>query len=135
GRGVSAGGEGTVSNDAAGVLMVRFVDCFGDYERALIAARTRAALAAKRRRGERVSRFAPFGFEIASDGRMLEPNASEQSTLGLIRASREQGHSLRAIAADLNARGLRTRSGAPWRFEYVGAILRRFNSVHSSMRH
>jgi DNA invertase Pin-like site-specific DNA recombinase len=54
-RVVSAAGEGTDSDDPAALLMRRLIDSFAEYERALIAARTRAALAAKRRRGERVS--------------------------------------------------------------------------------
>jgi DNA invertase Pin-like site-specific DNA recombinase len=122
---VSAAGEGTDSNDPAGVLMRRLIDSFAEYERALIAARTRAALAAKRRRGERVSGYAPYGYRVAADGRMLERAEAEQATIGLIHTAREEGRSLRAIAADLNARGLRTRSGAPWRYEYVRAILQR----------
>ena len=53
-RVVSAAGEGTDSDDPSALLMRRLIDSFAEYERALIAARTRAALAAKRRRGERV---------------------------------------------------------------------------------
>ena len=42
-RVLSAAGEGTESDDPAAVLMRRMVDAFAEYERALIAARTRAA--------------------------------------------------------------------------------------------
>src|SRR5207344_467275 len=48
-RVVSAAGEGTDSDDPSAVLMRRLIDSFAEYERALIAARTRAALAAQRR--------------------------------------------------------------------------------------
>src|SRR5262245_9545612 len=61
-RVVSAAGEGTDSDDPAALLMRRLIDSFAEYERALIAARTRAALGAKRRRGERVSGIIPFGY-------------------------------------------------------------------------
>src|SRR4030095_4225281 len=84
GRVISAAGEGTESDDPAGVLMRRLIDSFAEYERLIISARTRAALAAKRRRGERVSRFAPYGFRFASDGRTVEPEPVEQPTLARI---------------------------------------------------
>ena len=45
---VWAAGEGTESDDPASVLMRRIVDAFGEYERLLIKARTRAALRPRR---------------------------------------------------------------------------------------
>jgi len=78
-RVVSAAGEDTDSDDPASLLMRRLIDSFAEYERALIAARTRAALGAKRRRGERVSGIIPFGFRLAGDGRTLLPEQSEQA--------------------------------------------------------
>jgi DNA invertase Pin-like site-specific DNA recombinase len=124
-RVVSAAGEGTDNDDPSGMLMRRLIDSFAEYERLIIGARTRAALAAKRRRGERISRFAPFGYEFGADGRTLEPASSEQETLRAIRERHAAGHTLRAIAADLNRTGSRTRAGSPWRFEYVRSVLRR----------
>jgi site-specific DNA recombinase len=123
-RVVSAAGEGTDSDDPSGLLMRRLIDSFAEYERLIIGARTKSALAAKRRRGERTSRFAPYGFQIAGDGRRLDVNHDEQRVLGLIRTLHADGRSLRVIAADLNQDGSRTRSGAPWRFEYVRNMLR-----------
>src|SRR5437764_1306819 len=69
---VSAAGEGTENDDPSGILMRRLIDSFAEYERLIIRARTRAALAAKRRRGERISRFAPFGYQLASDARTVQ---------------------------------------------------------------
>jgi DNA invertase Pin-like site-specific DNA recombinase len=69
---VSAAGEGTGSGDDPSALLMRcLIDSFAEYEAALIATRTRSALAAKRRRGERISRFAPYGFRFAGDGRTV----------------------------------------------------------------
>jgi len=123
-RVVSAAGEGTDSDDPAALLMRRLIDSFAEYERLIIGARTRAALAAKRRRGERISRFAPFGFSIALDGRTLEPSVTEQRTLRTIQEQRAAGASLQAIANRLNLDGERTRAGSLWRFEYVRSALR-----------
>jgi DNA invertase Pin-like site-specific DNA recombinase len=120
---VSAAGEGTDSDDPAGVLMRRLIDSFAEYERALIAARTRSALAAKRQRGERAG-FIPYGYH-APDGCRLEPFPAEQHTLAIIRARRSAGDSLATIAEHLNGLGARTRAGSAWRFEYVRSLLRR----------
>jgi DNA invertase Pin-like site-specific DNA recombinase len=124
GRIVSAAGEGTENDDPAGMLMRRLIDSFAEYERALIAARTRAALQAKRRKGERVSGIIPFGYDLAQDGRTLKPKAREQAMIASIRALRAAGGSLREVAEEMNKRGARTRSGRPWRFEYVRNVLR-----------
>jgi DNA invertase Pin-like site-specific DNA recombinase len=123
-RVVSAAGEGTDSDDPAALLMRRLIDSFAEYERALIAARTRAALAAKKRRCERMSGIVPFGYQLADDRRRLVANSIEQTTLTCIQTLRAAGSSMRDIAAELNRRGLRTRSGGCWRFEYVRNLLR-----------
>jgi DNA invertase Pin-like site-specific DNA recombinase len=123
-RMVSAAGESSEGDDPASIMMRRMLDVFSAYEAAVIAARTRAALAAKRRRGERAG-FVPFGWRVASDGRMLELAADEQQTLSLIRKRRAAGESLTNIADHLNDVGVRTRAGTPFRFEYVRSLLRR----------
>jgi DNA invertase Pin-like site-specific DNA recombinase len=124
-RVVSAAGEGTDSDDPTGLLMRRLIDSFAEYERLITAARTKAALASKRRRGERISRFAPFGYQVAADGRTLELAPSEQATLQIIRERRRSGDTLQRIADYLNSAGTLTRAGSPWRYEYVRAALRR----------
>ena len=98
---VSAAGEGTDSDDPSAMLMRRLIDSFAEYERLIISARTRAALDAKRRRGERVSGLVPFGYTLAQDGRTLEANAEEAQVIETIRTLREQGHSMPAIADEL----------------------------------
>ena len=122
---VSAAGEGTDSDDPSAVLMRRLIDSFAEYERLIISARTRAALDAKRRKGERVSGIVPFGYRLASDGRTLQADEHEARVAGLIADLRTQGLSMPAIADELNRRGLLTRAGTPWRFEYVRGILNR----------
>jgi DNA invertase Pin-like site-specific DNA recombinase len=122
---VSAAGEGTdTGDDPAGVLMRRLIDSFAEYERLIIGARTKAALAAKRKRGERISRFIPYGYQLADDRRTLEPLGAEQAILGDMREQRAAGDSFQGIANRLNARGLRTRVGSPWLYEYVRSALR-----------
>src|SRR4051812_7081165 len=77
---VSAAGEGTENDEPTNVLMRRMVDAFAEYERLIIKARTRAALAAKRRRGERTGQV-PWGATLADDGKTLTPAPAELAIL------------------------------------------------------
>jgi DNA invertase Pin-like site-specific DNA recombinase len=133
GRVVSAAGEGTEGDDPTNVLMRRIIDAFAEYERLLIKARTRAALAAKRRRGQRTGGI-PLGFDLVDDGSRskaglpsaLVPNADELATVALIRELKAAGFSLRGIAAELDRRGIRPKQGAPrWAHTAVARILER----------
>lgn len=78
---------------------------------------TKAALAAKRLRGERAGNI-PFGYQLGEDGK-LKPCPTELSTLASLRQLRDAGYSLRAVADELNRQGFTTRRGSAWRFEYV----------------
>lgn len=116
---VSAAGEGTDSDDPAAMLMRRLIDSFAEYERLLIGARTKAALRAKRAKGERVSRLLPFGYALAADGRTLTPDALEQAIIATVAQLRAGGYSLAEIAGELNRQGARTRSGSLWKRQYI----------------
>src|SRR5262245_36387990 len=89
-RVVSAAGEGTGNEDPSNVLMRRLIDSFSEYERLIIGARTKSALAAKRSRGERVSRFAQFGWAFGANGRLVESSV-EQQALTIVRECRTAG--------------------------------------------
>ena len=95
-RVVSAAGEGD-GTDPAAQLMRTIVDAFAQYERAMIAARTRAALAVKKMKGERTGGI-PYGFAVDADGRLIS-NDDERKAIALARKLSSQGMSLRAICA------------------------------------
>jgi len=118
---VSAAGEGTDSDEPSAILMRRLVDAFGEYERLIIGARTKAALGAKRARGERTGGI-PYGFRLAPEGKRLEADQAEQGTLVLVQKLRAEGASLRAIGRELTARGLRPRGGSGWHPQTVNNL-------------
>lgn len=119
---VSAAGEGTENDDPAAVFTRRILDAVAELERALTAARTRAALRAKRARGERAG-CEPFGYRVNGDGKTLHHYEPEQRVLSTIRECRAAGYSLRATAAELNRRGFPNRAGRPWKYQLVQGIL------------
>ena len=101
--------------------MRRIVDAFVEYERLLIGARTKAALRAKRARGERAGTV-PFGFTADAAGRLAK-DATEQAALAHMVKWWWAGDSLRDIAAALDAAGHRTRGGGRWFSETVRSAL------------
>ena len=125
-RVASVAGEGTGSDDPASMLMRRIVDAFAEYERALIRARTKAALQARRARGYRAGEV-PFGYRAAPDGRLI-PDPAEQEALALIRALRRDGLSLRGIAAELNRRLPAAARGARWHPTTVARMVKRLEA-------
>lgn len=119
---VAADGTGNGSTPEA-ALMRSIIDAFSAYERAVIRARTKAALQIKRSRGERAGGI-PFGFALAPDGTTLEPNPQEQRVVAKIAKLRADGLSIRRIADELNRRRTPAR-GSRWHRTTVERILRR----------
>jgi len=120
---VAADGAGNGDSPEA-LLMRRMVDAFAEYERAIIRARTRAALAVKRSKGEKTGGRCPFGYRLAADGVHLEPEPREQRVVSLLKALRAEGLSLRAIAERLNADGVQAR-GRKWYPMTISRVLER----------
>jgi hypothetical protein len=88
-------------------------DAAAAYERDLLRARTRAALQAKRARGERVGSVA-YGCALAPDGLHLVNVAHEQATIARARRLARAGMSLRGVASALAREGRVSRSGRPF---------------------
>ena len=111
-RVASADGVGN-GDSASDAFMRTILDGAAAYERALIRARTKAALVAKRARGERAGAV-PYGYRLAADGVHLDENAAEQGVVVVVRELRAAGLSLRAVVRALESRGLMARSGRPF---------------------
>jgi DNA invertase Pin-like site-specific DNA recombinase len=128
-RAVAKGGarvtsaDGTANGDTpADAFMRTVIDGAAAYERALIRARTKAALGALRARGER-SGGLPYGSRLADDGTHLEADAAEQAVLAVVRELRVSGLSQRAIVSELASRGLLSRAGRPFAKTQVARML------------
>lgn len=135
GRIVSAAGEGTDSDNPTDVLIRRIIDAFAEHERLVGIARTRSAMQAKRRKGERAGRL-PLGYVADRPVRamrpeddsvaMLVPVDAELAVVDRIRSARAAGHSMRAIASQLTADGIPTKTGrSAWSHATIQRILQR----------
>lgn len=118
---VSAAGEGTDSDAPTDILMRRMVDAFAEYERLIIGARTKAALQAKKARGERTGSI-PYGFRC-DDGVNLVKDETEQTAIALIIELNDKGLSLRNIAMRLEKSGHQSR-GKSWHPQTIKNILK-----------
>lgn len=109
---VAADGNGN-GTDPSGVFMRRLQDGSAEYERAIIRARTKAALDVKRARGERISRRPPWGWRVGADGVHLEVEPGEAAVAIAVLELHAAGRSVRAVAKELAARGVVNRLGRP----------------------
>jgi len=98
---------------AAGRLVLNVLGSVAQWERETIGERTAEALAHKRCLGQRTSLHAPYGFQIAEDGKTLVAVEHEQTLLDAIRDAKSRGLTHRAIVADLVRQGFTTRKGTP----------------------
>lgn len=122
-RAVYASGATVATADGAstiggveGMMLRGMSDLFAAVEREMIRTRTKAALAAKKARNERVGEI-PYGYRLSEDGVHLEPCPDESAVVSLVRELRESGLSVRAVASELERRGIvgRGRAGRPGR--------------------
>jgi site-specific DNA recombinase len=112
--------EAVDTTTAAGRLFFGMLAVLAQFERDLTSERTASALAHMREQGQRVSRFAPFGYRF--EGGAIVADDKERAVLARIRALRGQGLSLRAIVAQLNGEGAPAR-GERWHLRGVQLAL------------
>ncbi|MBI2374747.1 MAG: recombinase family protein [Deltaproteobacteria bacterium] len=116
--------DGAGNGDSPEASLMRcMLDAFSQYERAVIAARTKSALGAKKARGELVGDV-PFGFELAGDGKKLVRSEAEQAVLTYARALRAEGLTYRELVERLNAES-KTCRGQRWHLSSVHRLVSR----------
>ena len=113
--------NGAVGDSPEAQFMNGILDLSSAYEVALIRARTKAALQAKKARGERMGKL-PYGFTVAEDGVQVIPCPHEQTVLQRMARLRQEGYSLRQVAGLLNAASRFNRHGRRWNHVLLHAI-------------
>lgn len=110
------------TTSATGKLMFTLIAAFGEFERNLTAERTSAALQHKKAKGERTGSI-PYGFQLAMDGVKLLKDKAEQALIALCKELKEQGLSLRKIAAKLAEQGFTNRADKAFHAQTIKNIL------------
>jgi site-specific DNA recombinase len=98
------------TTSAAGKMVFRMLAVLAEFERDLASERTIAALQHKRKQGGRMGQI-PFGFAVAADGDTLVPATNEQEVIERVRALRQEGKTLKLIAAQLEADRVPNKAG------------------------
>jgi len=123
---VDLGGNAVDTTSAAGRFMLVVLAGAAEMERNLTRERTKAAMAVKRNKGQRISGRLPYGLDLDGDGVTLLPNEVERAVIADIVAMRRAGQTLSRIAADLTKRGVPTKTGGTtWSHSSVASILAR----------
>ncbi len=117
--------ESLNTSTAAGRMVVNMLGVIGQWEREVTAERTSAALQVKAQRGERVSRWARYGWRVGADGVNLEPVEDEQATIATAVELRGSGLSLRQVSAELEGRGMLSRTGKQFTAKAIGSMVER----------
>jgi len=119
---VDLGGAPIDTSSASGRMFLSMVASFAEFERALGAERTAAAMAEIARSGRYTGGRVPYGYELRPDGTLVA-NASERETIARARALRASGHSCRQSATALSDEGhvLRGRAVSPMAVWYMTA--------------
>jgi site-specific DNA recombinase len=121
---LNLGGQTIDTSSPVGKFFLTVMAGAAELEKNLIRERCNEGRKARKKEGKRIGQV-PFGYKLADDGRTLLEDQREQEALTLIRALRSKGHSLRAIAAELNARNIRAKKGGTWKHGQVQSVLKR----------
>jgi site-specific DNA recombinase len=106
---------------ASGKLVLNVMGSVAQWEREIIAERTREAMQFKRAKLQRVGAV-PFGYTCV-DGQLL-PDEGEQAVLNRIRSLRRDGYSYEGIAERLNLDGVVAKNGGRWHGKTVFYIFK-----------
>ncbi len=98
------------------------IDVFAAYERAVIRARTKAALAVKKAKGEMVGKPI-YGNRLAPDRVHLVSDEGEQAVIATVRSLKDAGKSIADITRHLGEAGYLSRVGKPFARTQVVRIL------------
>jgi len=114
--------------DSSGRLMLNVLLSFAQFEREMIADRTRDKMSAARRKGKWTGGHAPLGYRVHEDGGRLVVDPDEAEMLREIFRLYEDRRSLISVAGELNRRGWVTKrvgrlGGKPWAKTHVHQVL------------
>jgi site-specific DNA recombinase len=109
------------TRSAGGRLVLNVLASVSQWEREAIGERTAAVMRHKASQGEYTGGRAPYGYRV--DGGRLVPVEAEQRVLLAAREAKAAGLSLRAIATELEARGMLSRTGRPFAPVQVSRLL------------
>jgi site-specific DNA recombinase len=121
------------TSTSVGRLTLNLLSCFAQYEREVIAERTRDKIHAARRRGRWTGGPPPLGYDVVPEGGRIVVNEAEAKLVRKIFALHAERETVTRTVEALNQRGLKTkawttragreRPGGPWTKDTLGKLL------------
>lgn len=124
--------ESFISDSALGRLLTAILTATAAWEAEAIRDRTVSTLAMLRRSHRRISRYAPYGWDIADDGEQLTENPVEQAIVAEMVALRAAGNSFENISTTLNERSVPAKLGGQWSGRAVRLVLARLEKMKAA---
>ena len=121
---LNLGGQTIDTSTPTGKFFITVMAGAAELERNLIKERCNEGRKVRRAEGKRIGEI-PYGWKLAEDGKSLIESPEEQKALDLVRGMKNDGYTLRDIAAELNRRGYSAKKGGKWTHGQVQSILRR----------
>jgi len=122
---LNLGGQTIDTGTPTGKFFITVMAGAAELERNLIAERCNEGRNARKREGRRVGEI-PFGFDLDPVTNILVDNDQEQEAIRLMERLKAEGHSYRAIARELERRGITTKKGkSTWSARQVIRIMER----------
>ena len=115
--------ESLDTSTPSGRMHLHLLGAAAQWQRESISERTREVAASRRAQGFRVGSV-PYGFQLAADGKRLEPCQREQEARQRARELRAGGSSLREIGRALLATRFVPRGGGAWNPKTIASLLR-----------
>ena len=106
-------------------MMIGIYAVLAQKERGMISERTKAALAAAKKRGKKLGGYREGALEKANAKRTKAADKQAERFAKIIVPLKEQGMSLKAIADRLNEMGIATVRGGTWEAKAVSRVLDR----------
>jgi len=118
--------EGGLNGDSPEERMIRqILAAFAEYQRKVIAIRTKLAMLRHQAGGRRMSDRTPYGtMRDPEDPKRLVPCAEELENIATIKKRHFQGVSCRGICRELEEAG-RSCRGGPWHHSLISSIVKR----------
>ena len=110
------------TSTASGKMVFRMMAVLSEFERDLVVERTTEALAHKKINNKKYAPV-PYGYKEVN-GSLVEVNREARVVREILKR-REQGHTLRAIANDLNRRRVKAKKGGKWYASTIRYLIQR----------